>query len=461
MSSVRIQLPYKYVPRNYQLPFFEAMDSGKKRAVLVHHRRAGKDLACFNFLIKEAYRVKDNYWYMLPEYSQARKAIWEGKTDSGMGYLDFIPKEILKKIDNHEMKIELKNGSIIRLVGSDSDSLVGSAIRGIVLSEYSLIRPNVWGKIEPMLLERNGWAVFNGTPRGENHFYHLYMMAKDNPRWFASLMTVNETGVFTSEQIANIREEKTKTEEDIQQEYFCSFRGSISGAYYSEQFDKIESDNRILDLEYEDLLPVHTAWDLGVADATAIWFYQKHNNQIRIIDSYQATGEGLPHFVQVLKNKGYIYGNHYAPHDIAVRELGTGKSRLEQADSLGLRFRVVKKIPIIDGINCVRSVLKRCYFDRKKCGDAIQALKQYRKKWDEERQCFDSKPRHDWSSHFSDAFRYLCVSLEEDWDRGNQPVQKKAIAEYVTKDGYDYNFIFTQQQQPKQTNYLKESSWHH
>jgi phage terminase large subunit len=447
MGTLGISLPYKYTPRPYQLPFFEAMDSGIKRAVLVHHRRAGKDLACFNYMIKEAYREKGNYWYMFPEYAQARRAIWEGKTDTGFSYLDFIPKQIVSRVQKERLLIELKNGSLIRLVGSDADSLVGAGIKGIVLSEYSLIKPSVWAYIEPMIVEQKGWAVFNGTPRGENHFYHLYEMAKNNPRWFACLKSVKDTNAVPEELIQQSREDGTKTEEDIQQEYYCSFKGSISGAYYSEQFDKLDQEGRLTTIEYDPRLPVHTAWDIGVADATAIWFYQKHMNQIRIIDCYEATGEGLIHYIKMLQSKPYVYGDHWAPHDIKAREFGTGKTRLEHAQSLGIRFRVVRQIPVIDGINCVRSTLQRCWFDSRRCYDGIQALKQYRKKYDEARQCFDSRPLHDWSSHFADSFRYLCVSLDDEFDRDKTVRQTRAISDYIMRDN---NAIVQHQQR----NYL-------
>lgn len=428
------------------------MDSGIKRAVLVHHRRAGKDLACFNYMIKEAYKRPGVYWYMFPQYSQARKAIWEGITNNGIKYLHFIPKQILKKINNQEMYIELTNDSIIRLVGSDQDSLVGAGPCGIVLSEYALIPPSVWPYIEPMIVEQNGWAVFNGTPRGENHFYDLYTMAKKNPAWFASKLGVNDTKAVSEEEINKQRMEGTKTEEDIQQEYFCSFTGSTTGAYYSKEMDWLQENDHIIDLEYEPALEVHTAWDLGVRDSTAIWFYQMHYNQIRIIDYYEASGEGIAHYVQMLRSKPYIYGAHYAPHDIKVQELGTGRSRLEMAASLGLRFRVVPNIPVLDGINCTRSMLKKCYFDKTKTYEGIKALRQYRKKFDEVRNCFSDKPLHDWSSHGSDAFRYMCVSLDSEIDQKARPKQQRAISDYIGGMGYEnYGSLY---EPTRQRNYL-------
>lgn len=457
MKKVQIPLPHNFEPRPYQLPFFKAMAQGKKRAVLVHHRRAGKDLACFNFLIQQAYMTRGNYWYMFPQYNQGRKAIWEGITANGVRYLECIPKSIIKRINRQEMYIELNNapkgdeGSIIRIVGSDTEGLVGAGLKGIVLSEYSLTSPSVWPYIEPMIIEQGGWAVFNGTPRGENHFYDLYMMAKDNPDWYASKLGVDKTKAVSEEEIERLRKEGTYTEEQIQQEYYCSFKGSMVGAYYSDQIEKAEQEGRLTELEYDESKPVHTVWDIGVRDSTAIWFYQLSNNQIRVIDYYEAKGHGLPHYIKVLNSKPYLYGDHYAPHDIGAREFGTGKTRLEQAHSLGVYFREVKKIPVADGINCVRTTLNRCIFDRKKCYNGIQALKSYRKVWDEVKACFSDKPLHDWSSHAADAFRYLAVSLDEKYLNGlSRPRQFRAIGDYITPEYQRYSPQFRQQ------NYLND-----
>lgn len=396
-----IEIPHNYDPRPYQQDFFKAMDSGLKRAVLVHHRRAGKDLMCFNFMIRQAIMKPDVYWYLFPLFTQARKAVWEGRTEGGVQYLSCIPKQLITNIRDDRMYIGLKNGSIIRFVGSDVDSLVGASPKGIVLSEYSLVAPDVWGKIEPMILEKNGWAVFNGTPRGsENHFYDMYKMAKKNPKWFCSLVSIKESNVLSEEQIQEIREEGTKTEEDIQQEYYCSFKGTMSGSYYADWINLLEEKGQITTLEYNPMLSTYTAWDLGMGDSTAIWIYQIDNSkQVRLIDYYESSGEGLEHYINVLRRKPYEYHAHYAPHDISVRELGTGKSRLEIAQEKGLRFRIVPKIPRQDGIEYVRTLFKRCWFDQKKCEQGIKGLRNYRKKYDEIRRCFSDAPLHDFSSH--------------------------------------------------------------
>lgn len=409
-----IILPHNFTPREYQIPMYAAMDGGIKRAVKCWHRRGGKDVSDLNYMIKEMVRVPENYWYVLPSYNQARKAIWENKTKDGFPYLGFFPQKLVKRIRHNDMMVELVNDSIFRLLGGDKvDSIVGAGPRGIVMSEYSLHKPSTWQYLEPMILEKDGWAIFNLTPRGHNHAYDLVEMAKENPRWFWQICTVDDTGVVSKETIDNLREEG-RPEEIIQQEFYCSFEGSIYGAYYGRIMTQLTKDGRISnDVGYEPLLPVYTAWDLGVSDSTAIWFYQISVNQVRIIDYYENSGEGIPHYVKELRKKDYVYGKHFAPHDIKVRELGTGKSRIETAKSLGLEFEVVPSIPIEDGIEAVRSLLPRCWFAKASLKDGIESLKQYRKEYDEKNKSFHERPLHDWTSHAADAFRYLAVSIDQ------------------------------------------------
>lgn len=409
-----INLPHNWAPREYQLPFLQAVDTGGfKRAIQVWHRRGGKDLVDFNYTIKRSQQKVAAYWHVFPTYSQGRKAIWEGFTSKGDGYLSFIPPEIIDSINKQEMSIKFKNGSIWRVVGADNiNALVGAGPAGVVFSEMSLQSPQAWQYIQPMLLENDGWAIFNGTPRGENHFFDLVEMAKDNPNWYVDIKTIDDTDVVSLEQIQELRLEG-KPEEIIQQEYYCSFAGSIHGAYYADMMKKAAIDNRICSVPVSDNLLVSTAWDLGVNDATAIWFYQTVGKEIHLIDYYEASGEGLAHYAAMLVQKGYNYERHYAPHDIAVRELGTGKSRLETAREMGIKFEVVPRMPVIDGIGTVRGFLSRCWFDKEKCKHGINVMKQYRKDWDDKGQRFRDHPLHDWSSNGADAFRYLCVSYKE------------------------------------------------
>lgn len=363
-------------------------------------------------MAQEAFKKVGTYWIIFPLYSQGKKAIWEGVTSSGLRYLDIIPKSVIKNIRNDEMRIELKNGSIIRIVGGDESKLVGAGVRGVVISEWSLQSPKMWYYIQPMLLENDGWAIFNFTPRGENHAYDMFKMAQNNDKWYVDLKTVADTGVVSPEQIEELRREG-KSEEIIQQEYYCSFEGSIEGAYYADLMRTVIKEGRICSVPAHSDLFVNTYWDLGMSDSTAIWFVQTVGREIHIIDYYEATGEGFPHYASILQQKGYMYGEHWAPHDIAVRELGTGKSRLESAKNLGINFKTVPNLPLQDGIGAVRGILSRCWFDEVKTKHGINCLKQYRKEWDDKRQTFKLYPLHDWSSHGADAFRYFAIAYRD------------------------------------------------
>lgn len=410
---IQIPLPYNWTPRDYQVENLHRLATGCKRIVKVWHRRGGKDLNDLNATVMETQKRVGVYWHIFPTYSQGRKAMWEAITKDGLRYLDCFPKQLIKSMDKQQTKIELTNGSIWRVVGADDiDSLVGAGPVGAVFSEYSLQRPTLWDYIQPMLLENNGWAMFNGTPRGENHFFDLVEMAKANPNWYVDIKTVDDTNVVSKEQIDELRKEG-KPEEIIQQEYYCSFEGSIHGAYYSDQMKLAKQQGRICSVPYDGSVLVDTIWDLGINDAMSIWFRQTVGREVHYIDYYENTGQGLPHYAAMLREKGYYYGDHYAPHDINARELISGKTRLDSARELGINFKVVETLNVIDGINAVRGHLPRAWFDEVKCKQGINCLKQYRKEWDEKNQRFKDHPLHDWSSNGADAMRYSAVSYRD------------------------------------------------
>ena len=407
-----ITVPSNFTPRDYQLPVLRAMSNGIKRAVMVWHRRAGKDMTCLGFVASQMMQRVGNYYYFFPTYNQGKKVIWEGKKRDGTPMLDIFPDEIIQDKNKSELQIVLKNNSLFQIVGTDNfDSIMGTGPVGCVFSEYSLQNPQAWDLIRPILNENDGWALFPFTPRGENHGYDLYEMAKNNPRWFAQLATVDDTKAVTPEEIEEERQ-AGMSEAMIQQEYYCDFSGMIPGAYYSALMNVAKKENRIGRLPWEPKLPVDTFWDLGVGDSTAIWFVQQHNQEVRIIDYYEASGVGFIYYVKVLSEKPYVFGTHNAPFDIEVKELGTGKSRLETAESLGLRFEVVPKLGLEDGIDAVRNLIPRCWFDEEKCKQGIRALRNYYSKFDPTKRIFNKSPVHDWSSHGADAFRYLAVGLK-------------------------------------------------
>lgn len=419
MKEIKITVPWNYESREYQKPFWKAMNiEKKKRAILVWHRRSGKDKTLINFVVQKMMERVGSYYYFFPTYQQGRKILWEGVDRSGFKFLEHFPKEMLKKKPNDtEMKIDSANGSIFRIVGTDNiDSVVGTNPVGCVFSEYSLQDPMAWDYMRPILAENGGWAVFNFTPRGENHGYQLLEMAKDDPAWFTQVLTVDDTGAISRDVLEQERREiiaKDGNDALYQQEYYCSFKVPIAGAYYAHQIMTADNDGRITGVPYEARIPVDTWWDLGIDDSMTIWFSQTVGREIRFIDYYETSGEGLVHCAKVLRERPYVYGEHTAPHDIEVRELTSGKSRQETARGFGINFRVAPKLGIEDGIDAARNIFSRCWFDKKKCDRGLNALKSYHKEFDEKNKIYRNHPCHDWASHGADGFRTFAVSYRE------------------------------------------------
>ena len=317
-----------------------------KRAVAVWHRRAGKDLMAINIISTKIPERVGTYWHMLPTYKQGRAIVWNGHTRDGRAFLDHFHPDLVTSKNSTEMRMTFFNGAHYQVVGTDNiDSLVGTNPVGVVFSEYSLQDPGAWDYIRPILAENGGWALFIYTARGRNHGFQMYEMAKGNKKWFCEKLTAGSgpedtkrpdgTPVISDEQIDEERK-SAMPEEMIQQEFKCSFEAPFVGAYYGAQMLLAEKEDRLLEnIPHEPRLLVDTYWDLGVNDTTVIWFVQHYGGEERIIDYYEMSGEGLPHYAKVLKGQhndygrmgAYTYGTHYAPHDIKVRELGTGKSR--------------------------------------------------------------------------------------------------------------------------------------
>ena len=423
---MKIVIPYNWQPREYQLPLWQAVTTEKKkRAIYVWHRRAGKDILGLNRLVVGALLEQvGTYWHIFPTYNQGKKAIWNESNIDGRPYLDYFPKELIASKNDQEMKLKLKNGSVYQIVGSDNpDALRGAGVKGVVFSEFSEQTITAWQVIQPMLIATNGFALFNFTPKGLNHAYEMFEMAKSDDNWHAEILDADKTGVFTKEQLEQIKKEylaQGKTLDFFNQEFYCSFHGAIEGSYYSQQIKQAEKEGRIGNIPHEPNLLVDTWWDLGVNDTTAIWFTQKIGKEIRIIDYHEDSGFGLNHYAKIIKEKPYIYDRHYAPHDIIVREYTSGKSRLDAAKELGINFFVVPKIPRQDGINAARAIFNKCWFDKTKCQKGLMALKNYKKVFDEKRNTFKDEPLHDWASNGADAFRYFAVGFDERVHQENQ-----------------------------------------
>ena len=455
-----ILLPYMWEPREYQLPSWSYMEGEEegKRAVIVAHRRWGKDLLGINMVACKSQERVGLYWHLLPTYKQGRAIVWNGATRDGRRFLDHFPKNLVAGENSTEMRITFTNGSMYQVVGTENPNLlVGTNPIGCIFSEYSLHDPAAWNYIRPILLENGGWAVFIYTARGRNHGFTMKEMAGKNKRWFLQVSVAGDAGtkkndgtpVFSD---AAIQEERDTgmPEEMIQQEYFCSFDAPMVGAYYGSQMLAADKSGRILDrIPHEPRLPVETWWDLGMDDSTTIWFVQRVATEVRLIDYYTNSGEGLTHYAKVLAGQtdgghhrsSYFYGIHLGPHDIEVRELGTGKSRREVAKGLGIKFKVGKKHEVRDGIESVRTLLPRCYFSKERCQPGIDALCGYRKEWDEDNKLFKDHPVHDWTSHGADAFRIGAMGLKDSnlMKRKNQD---------RAEDNYDYMLGRTNNMEP-------------
>lgn len=396
-----------YTPRPLQRDLHSRL---KRFNVLVAHRRFGKTVFCINELIDKANKTKRpnaRYGYIAPQFNQAKDIAWDYLKHYTAGF-DGLEK------NESELRVDLPGQWRIRLYGADNaDRLRGGYFDGVVLDEYGLFNPKVWPEIiRPMLSDRIGWAIFMGTPAGKNDFHAKYTEGLDNPEWLAAMFKASETGVISPEELAASR--AAMTEDQYAQEFECSFDAAIQGAYYGKLINQAEADKRITNVPYEPKIPVHTAWDLGIGDPTAIWFVQQVGAEVRLIDYYEASGVELGHYVKVLKEKPYTYGKHYLPHDADVKELGTGTTRIETLRGLGLVGQIVPKQSVDDGINAVRLLLPKCYFDKTKCERGLEALRQYRTDFDEKLKTFKPHPLHDWTSHAADAFRYLATGIKPD-----------------------------------------------
>ena len=440
---MQIQIPFNFTPRPYQLPLLRAMDNGIKRAVLIAHRRSGKDKTLINLTVKKMLERVGTYFYFFPTYAQGKKILWDGMDKTGFKFLDHIPVDIRKRTNNTDMLIELLNGSIFQIVGTDNiDSIVGTNTIGCVFSEYALQNPAAWDFMRPILRENGGWAIFNYTPRGNNHGKKLYDMARNNPDWFCSLLTVDDTKDINGNRIitdADIEEERRSgmSEELIQQEYYCSFEAAIEGAYYAKEITNMRNSGRICNVPYDSSMPVFSVWDLGINDTMAIGFFQRTITELRMIDFYENKNNGLDHYAKLLKDKPYVYSKHFAPHDIKVRELSDGKSRLEKAEALGIKFEVVPSLSIEDGIEAARSALTKTYIDQNNCSRFLDCIVEYKKKWDEKNRVFGNKPLHDWTSNAADMFRYASIVI----DQMKNEIEKEDNDNFENQDCIATNYL--------------------
>lgn len=383
-----------------------------------------------NHLLRDAIlceKPNPRFFYIAPTYRQA-KAIAFDYVKEFAGNIPMV------RFHETELRCDLPNGARIQLLGSENPaSLRGIYCDGVVLDEMADMPESLFPEvIRPALSPRagniGGYALFIGTPRGHNAFYDLYSAAEQQDDWHTALYKASDTGVLDDEELEAARSMMSADQYD--QEYECSWVANVPGAIYAKELQECQEQGRIGLVPHDPSQKVDTFWDLGINDSTVIFFAQVVGRSIHVIDYYENRGEGLPHYVRVLQEKDYLYGTHNAPHDIEVRELGSGKSRRETAYDLGINFRVVPKLALEDGIHAAKMLIPRCWFDAERCKPGLESLRHYHRAYNEKLRSFRNSPVHDFSSHAADAFRYLAVGIRENRQFEGRPPQMIADSNY-------------------------------
>ena len=349
-----IKIPYR--PRPLQL---KAHNRKERFALLSCHRRFGKTVFAMNELIRASATCSSKnprFAYLAPLYRQAKAVAW----DMLKHYSRPIPG---MKYNEAQLRADFPNGARISLHGGDNpDHLRGLGFDGVVMDEYGQMSSRLWAEVvRPSLVDRKGWGVFIGTPKGYNSFYDLYEAAKKDSDWYVAIHRASETGYVNQDELDAAK--KQMSEEQYNQEFECSWTAAIKGSYYGGIIEDADKEGRICRVEHDPAIPVHVAWDLGISDSCALWFFQVTLGEVRIIDYYEHNNVGLEHYVKIMEEKGYWYGDDWLPHDAKVRELGTGRTRAETLINMGRRPRIVPNHKIADGINAGILLLQHCYFD--------------------------------------------------------------------------------------------------
>ena len=416
-----IVLPNDFTPRPYQERFMRAMDSGVRKAMWVVHRRGGKDLTAMHQTVKMMFQRPGTYWHIFPSFAQGRKAIWEGfrKDEKRMmenvfpGFSD--PKRagsIVKRKDEQQMSLELINGSIWRLMGSDRIEVVGAGPAGVVFSEYAIANPRARNMIRPMLQENGGWEVYITTPRGKNHAKDLYDSAKSDPEWFCELQTLFDTRAYDPEKTMAKERAEGMPEALIKQEYLCDWNAALVGSVWGDLVDALDGAGKLREFEH-GRADVFTTWDLGFTDSTAIWFWQVTKDGIDLIDYYEEHGKPLSHYYDEVEMRGYRYIKHWLPHDARQTTLAAGVSILNQMlHRWPGQVAVGPDLPLLDGVQAVRWMLQQDVRIHPRCREGIEAVRAYAYAYDEDKKVYTPRPVHNWSSHAADALRYTAAVVK-------------------------------------------------
>lgn len=426
----QIDLPYGLTLRHYQRKAWNAFFiNNVKHHLLIWHRRAGKTKFAINVIAAASQMRVGSYYYLFPVLVQARRTVWEGRGDDGMRFIDHFPRSMIKKINNTDMRIEFKNGSIFRLIGTDKENFQkvrGSNPMGVLYDEYAQQNPYARDTIIPVLAQNKGWEMIISTPYGMNHMFDLYEGVKNNEEWFVDKLTIDDTVNNVGEPIVDeqsIEEFKKSgwSSNQIQQEFYCSFTAAIRGAYFADELDVAEQEDRIRNFPIDPSLPVYTYWDLGHHDSTAIWLVQKLHEEIRCIAYYENNLQPLSHYINWLYDfrdqHRVVYAMHYGPHDVTSKHFSTGKSTMDIAWELGFQFeRVPRCSDKRAEIDNARFILSRCWFHEENCRRGLRCLREYHMPYNASMQTYSDHPVHDWASHGADAFLTLCQTIDHKYN---------------------------------------------
>lgn len=404
-----------YSPREQQNQIHRAIRD-HRFVVTVAHRRMGKTVAAINQLIHSALNNKQKnprYCYIAPTYAQAKRVAFD--------YLVDFTRPLGATVNIAELRVDFM-GRRISLYGSDNaDSLRGQYFDGVVLDEIGDQNPKIWNEIiRPSLADRKGFCLFIGTPKGNNHFKEFRDRAETAEGWKLLEFKASQTGLLDAQELASARNEMG--DDKYIQEFECSFDSPVEGSYYGKLMNEAEEANRIGIVPRDDLTRTFTAWDLGISDSTSIWVAQLVGKEVRLVDYIENHSQSLEWYVNWLRDNNWHKATHILPHDVEVRELGTGKSRKEMLMESGLDIKVAPKLSVADGIQAVRRILPRCWFNKETTKHGLDCLQNYRRVYDEKRNVFFDTPLHDFSSHGADAFRYLAIGIDETESSWGKPL---------------------------------------
>jgi hypothetical protein len=406
-----------YRPRQPQLDIHRAVNNNRF-TVVVAHRRMGKTVSAILHLINAALNNEQKnprYAYIAPTYAQAKRVAFD--------YLIEYTRPLGATVNIAELRVDFL-GRRISLYGSENgDSLRGQYFDGVVLDEVGDQDPKIWNEIvRPALADRKGFCLFIGTPKGNNHFREFKERAMVTEGWKFLEFKASDTGILDLQELASAKNEMG--EDKYKQEFECSFDAPVEGAYYGSLLHEADNEKRVTKIPKDELAKIVCSWDLGVSDSTCIWVAQIVGKEIQLIDCTENHGVGLDYYVSWLRDNGYDKGQQILPHDVRVREMTTGRSRLEVLMEAGLDVTVAPSLSIADGIQAVRRMLPRCWFDMERTKNGLVALRNYRREFNEKQNVFYDKPVHDWSSHFADSFRYMAIGLVEVDTTWSKPLQQ-------------------------------------